>query len=451
MAVGLWSRGAAIATIVLFDTVLLRNPVFWEGTEIVLRLFGVLLACSRCGAAWSVDAMLARRRGATEVGIPAWPRRLMMVQLALALASAGVLKRDPAWIEGDAVYWALQSTHYARFDTASGLEGLRSSVLPAATWFARTAETLFPLAMVGVIGRWSVRRFAPLEGHRRALVVLATAIFIATSTGFVAVTGEPRLLPVSSRETAAIVWFAVVGGSSVLWSIVRRPMPIDAGRLDPVRIGHRIFGRRIWIGAAVALFLAMWVLMNIGVFHPAMLAAMLVYAGDPASSGSHRGLAYGRWARRAGGLAIAIHLTSIAPVPLPASRTFAQLRRATRSTQSWGLWASPPRTNALLAATLVTRDGARIELAVDLEPGRRPSPWWYDRRWKIVGRVIATADRGPFASAYAAWLCRGAGELAQAIELRVRSVPIVSPDAREPTPRAISEPTVASLGRYACL
>jgi hypothetical protein len=54
--VGFATRLSGLVALVCTDAIFARNPVFWEGTELVLLVFGVLLVCSRCGASYSVDA-----------------------------------------------------------------------------------------------------------------------------------------------------------------------------------------------------------------------------------------------------------------------------------------------------------------------------------------------------------------------------------------------------------
>ena len=376
LLLGRCTRPAAIATVLLYDTLLQRNPVFWEGTEIVLRVFGVLLVCSRCGEVWSLDARRARARDRSwrPSLVPAWPRRLMMVQLAVIFFAAGLAKTGDAWRDGDAVYYALANVHYARFDL---VDALSPGIIAGLTWFARAAELLFPLALVGMVAR-------------------------------------------------------------------------------PRRCGW-LLGRRIWLTAIVLLLLGMWLAMNIGLFHPVMLAMLVVYFdGDElgrvvdrlrgvttiARTRPHAELAYTPRVRTIGGLAIAFHLTAIVVAQAPTTpvvmRDVASAwLAATRSTQSWSMWAAPPTDNVYLRVRAIGTDGLATPLDVDLDPALddRPAPFGYDHRWKIVGRVIATGEDGPYLEPFVRWLCRielDAGT-PSAVELEVVRVPIASPGrARAP-------------------
>ena len=446
--IGWHTRVAGVATLVFYDTILCRNPVFWEGTDLLLRVFLVYLVCSRCGHAYSVDEWLRRRRGSDGSLrlVPAWPRRLMMVQGAVLLATTGLLKHDDAWLTGDAVHYALTYEHFVRFRVEAGLAALGEGVLAALTWFARGAEVFFPLALAGVAGRWSTRRFSPLGGRRRGVVAVALAVFLISSTLVVAVTGAPRLLPVESAGVAAAAWAVVLGGT--WWLLARRDE----------RAARVVLGRRVWVTAIALLMLGMWLLMNIGVFHPAMLAVLLVFfegheiagalgrvwrrLGSAKPGPTAEGLAYGSITRRVGGVLLGWHLVAIGVAVLPGTPVTAPLRDrvgllagpwlgVTRTVQSWGMWSRPPHANVFLKVVLVDADGDGWDLRTDLYAAelRPPGAIGYDRWWKIAERLVkGTSDR-PYREAYGRYVC-GAWDgsaAAVSVELREVAVPIPSP------------------------
>src|SRR5205085_2359242 len=83
--IGLWTRASGIVGFALMLSLFDRNPLFWEGTELVFRVFFVYLLFARTGHAWSVDNWWRCRRDPSAIvyrKIPAWPRHLMMLQLA---------------------------------------------------------------------------------------------------------------------------------------------------------------------------------------------------------------------------------------------------------------------------------------------------------------------------------------------------------------------------------
>ena len=94
------------------------NPeVGWGWTEVIVSLFAyTILAPS--GRWYSIDALLARRRGrpAPPCLAPAWPLRLMQINVCTMYAIAGWSRiDDPGWLEGKMLFDALSNMSYARF------------------------------------------------------------------------------------------------------------------------------------------------------------------------------------------------------------------------------------------------------------------------------------------------------------------------------------------------
>src|SRR5690606_14848539 len=101
--------------------------------------FLFLLCLSRCGAAYSVDAWLRRRRlGGVEVlpCVPAWPRHLMVLQLCLAYGVAGWAKTGQTWVEGTSFYYVLANDRWFRFEPWWLLSTFGTHLLRGATWGA---------------------------------------------------------------------------------------------------------------------------------------------------------------------------------------------------------------------------------------------------------------------------------------------------------------------------
>ena len=379
--VGAWTRVSGVMTLVLMESLFVRNRVFWEGTELVFRVFLVYLVCSRCGEAYSVDRWRRARRLPRLVplrGIPAWPRRLVILQLAALFLATGLAKHGPTWVDGDAVYYMLRHDHLPRVPMDAVCVALGANVLRVATWAARAIELLYPLVLVGVL----VRR----------------------------------------RPHGA--WWD--------WC----------------------FGRRIWALAAVLLMLTLWVLVNIGQFHTAMLASFLPllsgaeigrvvrHDADVSVTG---GVAYSRPGRAVASALLVWHLLCVAVELLPERITSASLRAvtspwliATRMTQSWGMWApDAPREVVVLEVAVLDRSGATLHVFTDTHP----VPWiFYDRDHKIARRIAATGADGPYAKPYARWHCRKWTRAhdsvpPHAVELRTRTRTIPPPDtARAPSP-----------------
>jgi hypothetical protein len=477
--IGFRTRVSGVLTLVLMESILVRNLVFWEGTELVYRVFLVYLVCARSGHAYSVDNWLRGRRGAVPVyrPIPAWPRRLVVLQLAALLLSTGLAKYGREWIDGNAVYYMLSYEHLPRVPMGTVCALFGTNLLRLMTWIAHAIEVLYPLVLVGVIARWSRGRFSPLSGRARAVVRSCLLAFVLASTLVVASTGAPNILPTGSRVLATGSWLALWIGLGLAWRLAQR---------RPRMLGW-FFGRRIWVGAAALLMLALWSLVNIGQFHPGMLACFLpLLSGretaalvrrlarggrrigvpiplppdEPEASPSHL-LAYSRAGRAVIGALLAWHLFAVAIELLPRTDATQRFRDpihrlthpwllATRTVQSWGMWApSPPRmyVTTPLKVIIVDHDDQawHVHTYVD-PPERNPVPWiFYDRSHKIARRIASTGADGPYARAYARWHCRrwahaAGGRPPRSVELRTSSYLIPTPEeARAHGPRTPAE------------
>src|SRR5207302_1551051 len=90
--------------------------------DAVRNILLFFLMWSPSGAVWSIDLLLRRRRR-TDAGevtspvfVPAWPLRILFVQLVFVYFFNGLHKlvgRD--WLTGDAVYYVLANLATARF------------------------------------------------------------------------------------------------------------------------------------------------------------------------------------------------------------------------------------------------------------------------------------------------------------------------------------------------
>lgn len=112
-----------------------------RGIDMMLRIALGVLACSRCNARFSLDALLLRRLGRPlSQTVPAWPRYLLLLQLLWIYFSAGTNKAGAEWGPlGDfaALGNILTDPHFARFDP--------SWIWPPLTRLATAATMLFEL------------------------------------------------------------------------------------------------------------------------------------------------------------------------------------------------------------------------------------------------------------------------------------------------------------------
>ncbi|MCH9687355.1 MAG: hypothetical protein K0V04_38330 [Deltaproteobacteria bacterium] len=332
--VGLRTRLAGVLAFGLMNSLLHRNGLFWEGTDIVFRVFMAYLVLSRCGRAYSVDNWLRCRRLA-KAGrlserdgagagagvapcpehpqgleaiyrrIPVWPRRLMMLQLAALYFTTGALKSGGVWAQGDAIYYALNLDHFYRVPLQPLTALLGTTVLPVVTWFVRFGEIAFGLVFVGMVLRL---------GAEEQLVRPSRW---ATGLSWLAVGGACLGLvltawPDTSRVPSTAGWWGM--GVAVLVLVV-------VWRIAGLGwIRRYLLGRRIWLTWAVCTMGGIYLVMNIGQFQTVMLTLCLVYLrGDEVA----RGLA---WVRRG-------------PSPVPAEdETLPHLHHDGLVLPGWVLW-----------------------------------------------------------------------------------------------------------------
>lgn len=105
--VGWRTRIALIIALVLYPYFSLLDSIstLTKYTVITTHLL-LLLSCSECGAIWSVDAWLARRRSPGDSPLPVraavWPRRLIQLMIGIVYFGAAITKMNtPTFLSGD--------------------------------------------------------------------------------------------------------------------------------------------------------------------------------------------------------------------------------------------------------------------------------------------------------------------------------------------------------------
>ena len=158
MTVGLWTRVSTVMTWVLVLQLYNYTPIYYTGGDTVMRVMMFLAMFVDWGQAYSLDAWRKRRkailRGAKQVPaykrIPAWPVRLLMLQLAIIYCATGVLKSGPTWAHGSALYYALNLDHFYRWPAhLLYAYAHKYYVTRFLTVFVHWWEVLFPLVLVG--------------------------------------------------------------------------------------------------------------------------------------------------------------------------------------------------------------------------------------------------------------------------------------------------------------
>jgi hypothetical protein len=147
MTVGYRSAFAVPFAFVCLLVQLSWNSLPLSGAHQAMQGFLFCLAWAECGAVWSVDAWLARRRTPNQRIEPASiaPLRLVRYQVALIYLGSGLWKLfDPLWRDGSAVHYVLNSNVFHRFPAASWPEWMTMS----ATYATLTWELAFAVLIL---------------------------------------------------------------------------------------------------------------------------------------------------------------------------------------------------------------------------------------------------------------------------------------------------------------
>lgn len=178
LLVGRWMRWVPLLSWICALWVFARNPTYLDGGDEVFRLASLYLAFSCLllnprDQPLSRDRQLAIRRGEREPGpatMPAWPVRLIQIQIMIVYFVAGFWKIiGPPWWDGSALYYALAGSTFSRIG-AAWAEGIPQLFFIVTTISIAWWEFLFPLLVS--VGR--LRRAALAFGVAIHLGILLT-------------------------------------------------------------------------------------------------------------------------------------------------------------------------------------------------------------------------------------------------------------------------------------
>jgi hypothetical protein len=307
----------------LFHSIILRNTIYWEGTENVYRTFFFLLCLSRCGSAYSVDNWLRCRRlrrtnrlrepggtksaagdspdddAGTELepiyrAVPMWPRYLMIIQVAVIYGYAGPTKNGSVWQAGDSFYYSFNLDHFYRFPPQELSAIFGTNLFRLNTHVVHYWQMFFPLVLVGLALRWVRRERLPLLtgwhlGLSRAGLLGASAGFLAMTLWAYPVHYVPKEGGMSLETVRLLVGVLAPVALITLGLFLRKlwhaPPSINVGgrefRLDIVWFCSWVLGRRLWLGLGFIFHLHLVLLMNIGWFNPGVLAGYITFLNGP--------------------------------------------------------------------------------------------------------------------------------------------------------------------------
>jgi hypothetical protein len=367
LLVGFQSRTSAVLAWLLLNSLTGRNPIYLTGADDVFKVFGFLLMLTRSGHAYSVDNWLRcrrlRRAGRLDARdgpgggaglapddahphgleaiyrrIPAWPRMLMILQLATIYLYTGCAKTGGVWAAGDSLYYALSLDHFYRSPPQVMTAMMGTNVFRIMTWVVHWWQIFFGLMIVGLVTRFALReRLVPVTGVRAILTRVLWVVIGVACIAIVVVALPVHYAPTKGGTSIRAMQWWIAGGGVLgmavlgwLWRRLRdRPWrPTIAGRtwtIDLDTVATWLLGRRVWLTIGLLFHVQIFMLMNIGMFAPVMILVYLVCINGTEVASALRAL--GRLAARAGVPFIPADVRAGRPATPPEDPTLPQLRR----------------------------------------------------------------------------------------------------------------------------
>jgi uncharacterized membrane protein YphA (DoxX/SURF4 family) len=170
LLLGLGTRLAAIGVWLLSTSFANINSYLDNAGDQVRYILTLYLMLTPCGAAWSLDAWLRRRRGKLlgRVMVYPWALRLLFVQMVLVYWCNGIYKATGSdWPSGDSLYYVLGDLQLTRWSYAQfPAPYLFTKLL---SWTVLVWEVTFPL-WVCLPWRWLGDQLAGNGGTSRRLL-----------------------------------------------------------------------------------------------------------------------------------------------------------------------------------------------------------------------------------------------------------------------------------------
>jgi hypothetical protein len=162
---GIFTRASAVVLVVVYAQVGGLLPEADRGIDGLFRATLVIFAFSGAGETLSIGAWMRHRRFARpDALVPAWPRYLLVAQMAWLYFSAATNKLQSPWTPFggfSALHYILLDPHFARFDTP--WLGDVHPLTRTATFFTMCFEWLAPLLPLAIYYRATRERAGRLR------------------------------------------------------------------------------------------------------------------------------------------------------------------------------------------------------------------------------------------------------------------------------------------------
>jgi hypothetical protein len=308
MVLGVYTRITTIVAWILVESVYRYSPVFYAGGDTVVRVFLFLGLFARWGEAYSVDAWRRTRKAVLKKGatslpvrrlIPAWPMRLMMLQLCMIYSATGLLKSGKTWADGTALYFALNLDHFYR----APITGLSTflhwvGVLPATTILVHWWEVLFPVAALGAmlnayerdrgLGIWpAAAMWRRALGYLMFLGAWGCLSYIAGLGAFYYIPDGKIAIP---RQQMVMVFAAITMAIPLVGTALYHGLRAKLPRVHRF-IRLWLLGKRFWLVVGFGMHIGIDVGMNVGTFANVMIAVYFAWLSGPEIEAAWRYLA----------------------------------------------------------------------------------------------------------------------------------------------------------------
>ena len=306
MIFGVYTRITTVLSWILVEQVYRYSPLFYTGGDTVVRVFMFLGMFCRWGEAYSFDNWRRNRKAilgtATALPplrrIPAWPQRLMMLQLAIIYSATGLLKTGGTWMTGTALYYSLCLDHFYRMpeqiNVATFLQYI--GILPVMTVFVRFWELAFPVVLIGMaVNNYERERKSGVWPKAPAWRRWLSYLLISSAFGCGAIIAgwaatyyiPPERLAAVPAEQFGALFTAIAIVVPVLCVLIYfglRRLAASSwrfGRVPFVLVFHWLLGRRTWLIWGFLMHIGIDLGMNVGTFAEVMMAAYFAWpTGD---------------------------------------------------------------------------------------------------------------------------------------------------------------------------
>ena len=149
LIIGYRTRLMSVLTFLLIASIQERCPPMFDGSDDVIRLLSAWHMFCPSGNVWSVDALLAERRGKplAREGCALFIR-LIQVQIAWIYLDTVIRKmKGSSWIAGDALHYGLHLNHVFGRTWAAALAEMPPVVM-ALSWFTLAMEWSYPFLTI---------------------------------------------------------------------------------------------------------------------------------------------------------------------------------------------------------------------------------------------------------------------------------------------------------------